>query len=95
MLPNSLQLHGLWPARLLCPWNSLGKNTGVSSHFLLQGIFPTQGSNSCLLHWQVDSLQLNHLGNPRNPIAIGDKEKTKQNTHLLRKVEGEVDNLKD
>ena len=31
-------------------------------HFLLQGIFPTQGSNLCLLHWQVDSLPLRHLG---------------------------------
>ena len=29
------------PARLLCPWNSLGKNTGVGCRFLLQGIFPT------------------------------------------------------
>ena len=38
------------PARLLCPWNSLGKNTGVGCHFLLQGIFPTQGLNLCLLH---------------------------------------------
>jgi len=36
-------------SRLLCPWNSLGKNTGVGYHFLLQGIFPTQGSNSGLL----------------------------------------------
>ena len=32
-----------------------GKNTGVSCHFLLQGIFPKQGSNSRLLHWQVES----------------------------------------
>ena len=31
--------------RLLCPWNSPGKNTGVGCCFLLQGIFPTQGSN--------------------------------------------------
>ena len=38
------------PARLLCPWDSPGKNTGVSCHFLLQGIFPTQMSNPCLLH---------------------------------------------
>ena len=45
--------HGLWPARLLCPWNSPGKNTGVGSHFVLQGIFPTQGLNSCFLHWQA------------------------------------------
>ena len=29
------------PARLLCPWDSPGKNTGVVCHFLLQGIFPT------------------------------------------------------
>ena len=35
----------LKPARLLCPWDSPGKNTGVVCHFLLQGIFPTQGSN--------------------------------------------------
>ena len=36
----------LWIATsLLCPWNSPGKNTGVGWHFLLQGIFPTQGSN--------------------------------------------------
>ena len=33
----------------LCPWNSPGKNTGVSCHFLLQGIFPTQGLNLHLL----------------------------------------------
>ena len=31
------------PPALLCPWNSLGKNTGVGFHFLLQGIFPTRG----------------------------------------------------
>ena len=34
---------------LLCPWDSPGKNTGVGCHFLLQGIFPTQGSNPHLL----------------------------------------------
>ena len=48
------------PTRLLCPWDSPGKNTGVGCHFLLQGIFPTQGLNSYLLHWQVDSLPLSH-----------------------------------
>ena len=43
--------------RLLCLWDYPGKNIGVSCHFLLQGIFPTQGSNLCLLcllHWQAD-----------------------------------------
>ena len=42
----------------------LGKNTGVGSHFLLQGIIPTQGSNLHLLHWQVGSLLLSHQGSP-------------------------------
>ena len=42
-----------------------GNNTGVGSHFLLQGIFPTQRSNQhlfCFLNWQVGSLPLYHLG---------------------------------
>ena len=63
---DSWRPHGLQPARLLlCPWHFPGKNTGVGCHFLLQGIFPTQGSNLCLLHllhWQVDSLPFCHLG---------------------------------
>ena len=44
-----------------CPWDSPGRSTGVGCHFLLQGIFPTQGSNPhllCLLHWQAGSLPL-------------------------------------
>jgi len=46
---------------VLCPWDSPGKNTGVGCHFLLQGIFPTQGSNLgllCLLHLEAYSLPL-------------------------------------
>ena len=39
-----------------------GKNTGMGCHFLLQGIFLTQGLNLGLLHWQADSLPLSHLG---------------------------------
>ena len=42
------------PSRLLCPWDSLGKNIGVCCHALPQGIFTTQGLNPhllCLLHW--------------------------------------------
>ena len=56
VMSDSLQPHGLQPNRLLCPWNSSGKNIGVGCHSLLQGIFPTQGSNSHLLHllhWQA------------------------------------------
>ena len=63
-MSNSLQPHGLEPARLLCSWHSPGKNTGVGCHFLLQGIFPTQRSNLSLLRWQVDSLPLHPLGSP-------------------------------
>ena len=49
VLSYSLWPHGLQPARFLCLWNSLGKNTRVGIRFLLQGIFPTQGSNPGLL----------------------------------------------
>ena len=49
-----LRPHGL------CPWDSPGKNTRVGCHFLLQGIFQTQGSNLSLLCWQAESLQLSH-----------------------------------
>ena len=55
---------GLQPVRLLCPWDSPDKNTGVGCHALLQGIFLTQGLNLRLLHLlqrQVDSLPLCHL----------------------------------
>ena len=43
--------HGLQLSRLLCPWNSPSKNTGVGCHSLLQRIFLTQGSNPGLLHY--------------------------------------------
>ena len=47
--------------------NSPGKNTGVGCHAFLQGMFPTQGSNSCLLcllHWQMASFPLAPPGKP-------------------------------
>ena len=50
------------PTWFLCPWDFPGKNTEIGCHFLLQGIFPTQGLNTPLLHWQVDSLLLSHQG---------------------------------
>ena len=45
-----------------CPWNSPGQNTGVGSLFLLQGIFPTQGSNPGLSHCRQILYQLSHKG---------------------------------
>ena len=70
VVSNSLWPLGLQPTRLLCPWNSPGKNTGVGCHFLLQGIFPTQALTSHLLrllHWQADSL---HFVPPRKYLKI-------------------------
>ena len=61
----TLRSYGLWPARLLCPWNFPGKNTGVGYHLLLQGIFPTQGLNPGLPHCrQVFFLLSEPLGRP-------------------------------
>ena len=55
---DCLRPHGLSPTRLLCPWGSPGKNTGVGCHTLPQGVFRTRGSNLgllCVLHWQAGS----------------------------------------
>ena len=72
----------LWiiATRLLCPWDSPGKNTSVGCHTLLQGILPTLGSNLhflCLLYSQVGSLplvppekpQLNLISQFKNHLA--------------------------
>ena len=48
--PTLLGIHGQQPTRRLCLWDSPGKNTGMGCHFLLQGIFLTQGSSLHLLH---------------------------------------------
>ena len=57
MVSDSLRLHGLYT-----PWNSPGQNTGVGSLSLLQGIFPTQGSNPGLPHGRQIVYQLSHQG---------------------------------
>ena len=54
------------PNRLLCPWNSLGQNTGVGSHSLLQGIFPIQGLNPEASKLQADSLSAEPPGKLKN-----------------------------
>ena len=57
------------PARVLCPWDSPGKTTGLGCHALLQGIFPTQRLNPCLLsllHWPTGSLPLAPPGKPNS-----------------------------
>ena len=60
VMSSSLQPHGL-----CSPWNSPGQNTEVSSLSLLQGVFPTQGSNPGLPHRGRILYQLGHQGSPR------------------------------
>ena len=52
VVSDSVQPYGLQPARLLCPWDSLGESIRVGCHAFFQGIFLTQGSNLGLLHWR-------------------------------------------
>ena len=59
-MSDSLRPHGLYS-----PWNFPGQNTGVGSLSLLQGIFPTQGSNPGLPHCRQILYQLSHKGSPR------------------------------
>ena len=61
IMSDSFRIDGLWPARLSVHRIFQALNTVVGCHFLLQGIFLTQGSSPCLLHlphWQMDSLPL-------------------------------------
>ena len=69
VVSDSLQPHGLYS-----PWNSLGQNTGVGSHSLLQWIFPTQEWNRGLMHCWWILYQLSYMGNP-----LRGKYKSKQN----------------
>ena len=64
----SVMSESLQPTWVLCPWDFPGKNTGVGSHILLQGIFPTQRLDpqvSCISY--IDKwipLPLSHQGSP-------------------------------
>ena len=82
---SALQPRALEPTRLLCPWDSPGKNTGVGCHALLQGIFPTQRLNLSVLsllhpalagrffnhehHLESPQLQRVFPSNDQNPTA--------------------------
>ena len=65
VVSDSLRPRRLQPARLLCPWDSPGRNTGVGCHALLQGIFLTQELNQDLLHCRQILYLLSHQGGPR------------------------------
>ena len=78
VVPDSLRLYGLKPARLLCPWGFSRQEIPMhrppgfihgdsvhEDHALLQGTFPMQGSNPGLLHGRGILYQLSHQGSPR------------------------------
>ena len=60
VMSDSLRPHRLKPARILCPWDFPGKNTGVGCYFLLQEIFPTQGLNPGIPHCRQTLYHLSH-----------------------------------
>ena len=64
VVSNSVTLWTV-PTRLLCPWNSSGKNIEVGCLSLLQRIFQTQGLNLSLLHCRQILYHLGHQGNPK------------------------------
>ena len=69
----SVVSDSLWPHGLYSRWNSPGQNPGVGSLSLLQGLFPTQGSNLGLLHCRRILYQLSYQGSPqtqKNPSQI-------------------------
>ena len=75
IVSDSLQHYGLQSTKLLCPWYFISKTIGADCHFLLQGIFPTHGSNQgllFLLYCQADFLPLSQLGSPKhyNPCQM-------------------------
>ena len=82
VMSNSLQLHRQSNS-LLSPWNSLGKNTGVGCHALLQEIFLTQGSKPGFSALQADSLPFEL---PRKPFKEQNCEKQLKESQVLGKV---------
>ena len=70
VLSDSLRSHGLQPTRLLCLRKFPGKNIWVGCHFLLQGIFPTQGWNPGLLHCRQILYHLSHQVSPFYPWLV-------------------------
>ena len=64
VVSDSVRPYGLQPTRLLCPWDSPGKNTRIGCSALLQGIFQIQRWNPGLLHCSQILYHLSHQGSP-------------------------------
>ena len=79
VVSDSLQPHGLQPPRLLCPWNSPGKNTGVGSHSRFFSESSTKGLNPGLLYCRQILYHLSHQGSP-----ISDNIKTRFHLNSIK-----------
>ena len=91
IISNSLQPHGLWSARFLCPWNSPGKNTGEGCRFLLQEIM-----------WTRDQTQVSRTAGRfftiwatrKTPdIVYSDSKKFREKDHLERRQPNKIQNM--
>ena len=91
IISNSLQPHGLWSARFLCPWNSPGKNAGEGCHFLLQEIV-----------WTRDQTQVSCTAGRfftiwatrKTPdIVYSDSKKFREKDHLERRQPNKIQNM--
>ena len=80
---------------LYSPWNFPGWNTGVGSLSLLQGLFPTQGSNPGLPHCRQNLYQLSHKGSPRilERVAYAFSSRSSQPRNPTRSPVLQVDSL--
>ena len=70
------------PARLLCPWDSPGKNTGEGCHSLLQGIFSTQGLNPGLLHCRQILYHRSHVIETKFRVINKATEENSREPHM-------------
>ena len=89
VVSDSLQPHGLHPTRLLCPWDSPDKNTGVGCHAFLQGVFLTNSITLLSLHF-FKSVETNYTQNSSlvnshqtGPLKCTQKSQQKKSRHQL------------
>ena len=100
VIPSSLQPHGLQPLGSFVNGISQERNSGVGCHFLLQGIFLTQGMNRSLLHlphWKVDSLPATweaYLLYANKMNKLEEMEKFLERYNLIRVKQEEIENMK-
>ena len=92
---KSLSCVRLFETQWNSPWNSPGQNTGVGSLSLLQGIFPTQGSNPGLQHCRQILYQLSHKGRPRKLewVAYPFSSRSSRPRNLTRSPPPQADSL--